>query len=65
MFTMIFVQEPTTIPPSQVQHLQQNHLLTMVKKTNKSYCIKPQIHMLVNLCQENISALESTGSNKI
>ena len=62
---MLLVQELTTIPPSQVQHLQQNHLLTMVKKTNKTYCIKPQIHMLVNLCQENISALESNGSNKI
>ena len=62
---MLLVQELATIPLSHVQHLQQNHILKMVKKRNKSYWIKPQIHMLVNLCQENISASESTGSYKI
>ena len=65
IFWMLLVQELATIPLSHVQHLQQNHILKMVKKRNKSYWIKPQIHMLVNLCQENISASESTGSYKL
>ena len=60
---MIFVQELTTIPLPQVQHLQQKHLLTIVKNQQKLLDKTPNLYV-GEFVAKNIRILESTFSQQ-
>ena len=60
---MLFVQELTTIHLSQVQHLQQKHLLTIVKNQQKLLDKTPNLYV-GEFVAKNIRILESTFSQQ-
>ena len=60
---MFFVQELTIIPLPQVQHLQQKHLLTIVKNQQKLLDKTPNLYVGESVAR-NIRVLESTSSQQ-